>query len=97
MARRHRLRSRTEPVPAAEDTSPAIELEDGPVTPAVSSPSVREPIRPSPEIFVTETMAELYLQQAISTRRSISIEAARSTGRRRVGGASDRRSASVWS
>jgi hypothetical protein len=46
MARRHRLK---EPDRAGSccRTPPAIELEERPVTPAVSSPSVREPLRPS--------------------------------------------------
>ena len=53
-----------EPVAAAEDVMPSVELEERGVTPAEASPPVRMPTPAvAGEIFVTETMAELYLQQ----------------------------------
>ena len=53
-----------ESVVAAEDAAPAVELDERTATPAVSSASVRQPTPPvAGEIFVTETMAELYLRQ----------------------------------
>ncbi len=61
-----------ESVAAAEGAAPSFELDERSsfeldertVTPAVSSASVRQPTPPvAGEIFVTETMAELYLRQ----------------------------------
>jgi hypothetical protein len=52
----------TEPMAVSGDDEPSAEAEAHAVTPE-SSTTVRVPTPPAGEIFVTETMAELYLQQ----------------------------------